>query len=442
MPTWLARPWLGAFACLGLATGASLLLAQILLRPTSRDLHSLAAYLALSGAATMALGWLALRLAERAPGLGIQAKVFLANLVGSGVGLLNVFIVAKLMFLSNAHDLRLLVSLLVFSGALTAFFGIWVAITTAGRIGVVAEAIRALAAARYGESIVIGGGDEVAELGGQVNELRLRLQQVEMERAALDRERRELTAGISHDLRTPLSSLRAMVDALEDRVVESPDEVDRYYSTMRREIERLSSMIDDLFELARMDAGALRLNRESVALQEIAAEVVNAVQAQATSLGLALSLSVRSEPPALFLDGMRMERAIGNLLRNAMEHTPAGGRIDVEIGVGSGWAELKVSDTGAGIGSADLPHIWDRFYRAEHSRARGPGAADGAGLGLAIVRGIVEAHGGSCEARSSPGRGTSITLHLPAGSGTARPAATMQAGGRNMASRKARTPRP
>ena len=250
----MARPGGEAIGCLVLATASGLLLAQILLRPTARDLRSLAAYLIFSGAATLSLGWLALRLAERAATLGIRAKLLLAGAVSSGVGLINVFIVAKLMFLSVQHDLRLLVSLLVFSGVLTASFNIWVAATTAGRIGMVALGIRGLAAGHYRVALPASGGDEVAALSADVNELAGRLRQADEERAALERERRELTAGVSHDLRTPLSSLRAMVDALEDRVVEDPEEVARYYTVMRRELERLNRMVDDLFELAQMDA--------------------------------------------------------------------------------------------------------------------------------------------------------------------------------------------
>lgn len=412
-PSWPFRPWLEALACLALATGAGLLLAQALLKPAPRDLRALAVYLVLSGGTTMAVGWLVLRLAGRAVRLRIRTKVFLAGLVGSGVALANVFITARLMFLSDVHDLRLLVALLVFSGVLTLFFGLWVANTTTERIELVAAGIRSLAAGGYGMRVDVGGGDEVAELAARINELAARLRQAQEERAALDRERRELTAGISHDLRTPLASLRAMVDALDDRVVDDPEEVARYYATMRREIERLMRMIEDLFELARMDAGALRLSRSPVALQEIASEVVDAMQAQADRHGVELSLRVEGNIPTLLLDGGRMERAVANLVRNALEHTPSGGRIDVCVAREDGVAALRVSDTGEGIDAAELPHVWDRFYRAEPSRARGPRAADGAGLGLAIVRGIVEAHGGNVSVQSVSEHGAAFTLRLP-----------------------------
>src|SRR5260370_32536909 len=174
---------------------------------------------------------------------------------------------------------------------------------------------------------------------------------------------------------------------------------------MRREIERLSRMIDDLFELARIDAGALPLHRELISVEEVAADVVDALQPQARLNGVDVELHASGRVTAS-LDGARMERAIANLVRNAIQHTPAGGRIDVAVERQNGSVDVRVTDSGEGIDPVDLPRIWDRVYRAEKSRRRGPGDADGAGLGLAIVRGIIEAHGGSVAAESAPERGS------------------------------------
>jgi len=409
----LVQPWLGAVLALTLAIGVGLLLVQVMMSPPASDQRLLAAYLTISGAATLGAGWIALRVADRAAGLSIQAKSFLSTAIGSGVALLNVFIVAQLMFVSTSHDLKLLVALIIFSAVVTAFFSLWVAGTVSGRIETVASAIRTLASGEYAARAEVAGGDEVALLAEDVNLLATRLQEAEERRLALDRERNELTAAISHDLRTPLASVRAMVEALDDRVVEDDAEVARYYSTMRREIERLNRMIDDLFELARLDAGALQLDRRPVALQEVAAEVVDAMQAQAQQRGVNLAFEAAGEAPELPLDGARIERVAANLVRNALEHTPAGGRVEVGVFVEDGHVVLRVSDTGEGIEAGDLARIWDRFYRAEKSRRRGEDAADGAGLGLAIVRGFVEAHRGTVEASSAPGRGATFTVRLP-----------------------------
>ena len=408
-----AESWPGALLALALAVGSALLLAQLMMAPPAREMRDLAVYLTISGAGSMLLVWLGLRLAGDSGGLTLRARTFVGASIGSVVALLNVLVIARLMFVSASHDLKLLVALLMFSAVVTVCFTSWIANAVSNRVATVVGGIRGLAAGDYATRVPIVGRDEIAGLAADVNTLAGRLEDATRQRDALDRERRDLTAAISHDLRTPLASIRAMVDALDDHVVEDPDEVARYYGVMRREIERLSRMIDDLFELARLDAGALQLDRQPVALQEVAAEVVDAMTPQARAKGVELALRIESHPAPLSLDGGRIERAVANLVRNAIEHTSAGGRIDVSVGALNGAVELHVRDTGEGIDAADLKQIWERFYRGDKSRNRASAPMDGAGLGLAIVRGIVEAHGGSVDARSEIGAGSTFTLRLP-----------------------------
>jgi two-component system sensor histidine kinase BaeS len=168
-------------------------------------------------------------------------------------------------------------------------------------------------------------------------------------------------------------------------------------------------MIDDLFELARIDAGALRLERRPVAIQEIAAETVDAMQARARNSGILLMFDAPKLPP-ISVDGARIERALANLIQNALDHTEPGGRIDVRLLGTNGCVEVRVIDTGPGITPEDLPRVWNRFYRLDRARTRN---GDGAGLGLAIARAIVEAHGGSVDVQSSPGAGATFALRLP-----------------------------
>ena len=401
-----------AVLALALAIGAAVLLTELTMSPSWAELRKLAIYLALAGVASAGLGWVALRGADRMLGPGLRGRAFLSSVIAGAVALLNVIIVGRLMFVSTEHDLNLLLTLVIFSAVITAFFSFSVAATVAGRIENIAAAIRLLAHGAFATRLAPNGNDEVARLSEDVDLLAARLQAADDQRAALDRERRELTAAISHDLRTPLASLRAMTEALNDGIVDEPAEVRRYYATMRREIERLSRMIDDLFELSQLDAGALKLERLPICVQDIAAEVVDAMQAAARLAGVELILNVDSSPPEIEVDGGRIERAIGNLVRNALEHTPGGGRVLVSVAATNGNVDLRVADSGSGIAPSDLPHVWERFYRADISRGRN-GNGDGAGLGLAITRGIVEAHGGSVEAISGGGDGATFVLRLP-----------------------------
>lgn len=401
-----------AVLALALAIGAAVLLTELTMSPSWAELRKLAIYLALAGVASAGLGWVALRGADRMLGPGLRGRAFLSSVIAGAVALLNVIIVGQLMFVSTEHDLNLLLTLVIFSAVITAFFSFSVAATVAGRIENIATAIRLLAHGAFATRLAPNGNDEVARLSEDVDLLAARLQAADDQRAALDRERRELTAAISHDLRTPLASLRAMTEALNDGIVDEPAEIRRYYATMRREIERLSGMIDDLFELSQLDAGALKLERLPICVQDIAAEVVDAMQAAARLAGVELILNVDSSPPEIEVDGGRIERAIGNLVRNALEHTPGGGRVLVSVAATNGNVDLRVADSGSGIAPSDLPHVWERFYRADISRGRN-GNGDGAGLGLAITRGIVEAHGGSVEAISGGGDGATFVLRLP-----------------------------
>jgi signal transduction histidine kinase len=408
-----SRLWIFAALALGLAIGTGLLLAKYLMNPSAGDMGSLAVYLTLSGTVTVGAGWLALRFADRAIGLSLRTKAFVGAAIGSVVALLNVLIVAQLMFVSKSHDLKLLFALLAFSGIVTIFFSLRVASTVAGRIGALAAQIRVLAAGDYSLPVDAAGDDEVDRLATDVDILRRQLLAAEDQRRALDKERRDLTAAISHDLRTPLASVRAMVEALHDEVVDDPEEVRHYHATIKKEIERLNRMLDDLFDLARMDAGAFNLDRRPIDFQEIVTEVVDAAQARARREGVALNLVVQGRPPTLHLDGTRIERAVTNLVSNALEHTASGGSVELTVDAANDRLELSVSDSGEGIHPDDLPHVWERFYRGEKSRNRRAQEADGAGLGLAIVEGIVKAHGGTVHAASTPGRGSTFIIRLP-----------------------------
>jgi signal transduction histidine kinase len=250
---------------------------------------------------------------------------------------------------------------------------------------------------------------ELRELSDELTATHERLAQARSRERALEASRRELVAWVSHDLRTPLAGLRAMAEALEDQVVVDPREVSQYHSQIRREVDRLTLMIDDLFELSRIHAGALRLSKRMVGLEDLVAEVVASAEPVARHKGVRLSgAAVRGMP--VFVDSAEMGRALRNLVTNAIRHTPSDGGVDVLAEVQSGMACVSVSDACGGIPPGDLPRVFDVAFRGESART--PGPQEGAGLGLSIARGIVEAHSGQIAVRNA-GPGCQFLIRLP-----------------------------
>lgn len=415
----LARPMpiltgtLRAVAAIVVAVAIGMGLVQLLLRPPISDLQALGVYMLVSSAVTVAIGAIVVLAMDRAGRTTLRTRIALGAVIGAMVGLLNVLIVSKLMFVSTAHDLRLLAALVGFSSLVALGFSGWVASRISRHLEVVRQRIRGLAAGDYTTRIQPVGAGEISRQARDLNELAELLQASAEARESLDRERRDLTIAISHDLRTPLASLRAMAEALTDGVVSEANEVSRYHSTIRREVERLAQMVDDLFQVAQIDSGALALDRRPISLTEVAAEVTDGMQARAAAAGIALRLDPFAILPPIALDGMLMERAVANLVANAIEHTPRGGSVVVAAQHLGEMHRLSVSDTGEGIASDNRERVWEPFFRADPSRNRVPGRAQGAGLGLAIVRGVVEAHGGTVRLASGE-RGSTFTIDLPA----------------------------
>ena len=250
---------------------------------------------------------------------------------------------------------------------------------------------------------------ELGELSEALTVAYDRLAQARTRERALEASRRELVAWVSHDLRTPLAGLRAMAEALEDQVVTDPREVSQYHTQIRREVDRLSLMIDDLFELSRIHAGALRLSRRMVGLEDLVAEVVASAEPVARAKGVRLTGAAMRGMP-VFIDSAEMGRALRNLVTNAIRHTPSDGVVDVLAEVQSGVACVSVSDACGGIPPADLPRVFDVAFRGESART--PGPQEGAGLGLSIARGIVEAHSGQIAVRNA-GPGCQFLIRLP-----------------------------
>ncbi len=255
---------------------------------------------------------------------------------------------------------------------------------------------------------------ELAGLSDGLVEAHRRLGAARAREQALETSRRELVAWVSHDLRTPLAGLRAMAEALEDQVVTDPREVRRYHSQIRVETDRLAGMIDDLFQLSKIHAGTLRLSPRLVGLEDLIAEVAASTEPVARAKGVRFTGAAASGM-AVHIDPAEFGRAVRNLVTNAIRHTPPDGSIQMIGEIRSGVACVCVADECGGIPPGDLPRVFDVAFRGESART--PDPSGGAGLGLSIARGIVEAHSGQISVRNI-GPGCQFTISLP----LARPA--------------------
>jgi signal transduction histidine kinase len=372
------------------------------------DLELLGLFVSLSGLASFVLGYGGLALASRwRAGLGISFAV--GHVLGVVVVLINVVVTAILMFLSQ-HDLGVLGLLLFFAAALSIFFGATQGQMLADSIAILTKAARRMAGGDLETRVPVTRGDELGELADAFNRMAAQLAEYTRRQRDAEQARRDLIAAVSHDLRTPLSSIRAMVDALCDHVVADDATIDRYHQTIRSETERLNALIGDLFELSRIEAGALELHLEPASLYDLISDTLHSMSPRASSKRIALDGNVPPNLPMVRIDTGRTQRVLVNLVDNAIRHTTEGGRIAITaVDVGRE-IQVDVADTGEGIAEADLPSVFERFYRGEKSRSRDAG---GAGLGLAIARGLVEAQGGRIWARSTKGEGSVFSFTLP-----------------------------
>lgn len=262
--------------------------------------------------------------------------------------------------------------------------------------------------------VEVAGGDEIARLSAAFNAMSRRREQLESARKAM-------VSDVAHELRTPLSNIRGWLEAVEDGIVPADEKL---VASVLEEAVLLQHVIDDLRDLSAADAGELPLTTEPLDVADVLAQTAQGHGPRAEAAGVRLVVEAGPEL-TVQADPVRLRQAVGNLVSNAIRHTPPGGTVllkaagDPPVPARAGrtvgaattaGVRIEVSDTGSGIAPEDLPHVFDRFWRAEKSRSRQTG---GSGLGLSIVRKLIEAHGGTVEAHSTPGTGSTFTLHLP-----------------------------
>ena len=358
-----------------------------------------------------AVAWLGTMPFRRRSLTGLLMSVVLT---GTAASVAAVFASVHEMILSMRDQTRTILVALV-AGVLAAL----VAAVAARRLARDNEVLRS-AIAQLGRGQV--PDDDGDEISGELRDVRTELGEVaralaetrERERA-LESSRRELITWISHDLRTPLAGLRAVAEALEDGVADNPDLA---YKQITAAVERLSGMVEDLFDLSRLQAGAFSADTELLSLDDLVSDCLAALAPLAQAQSVRLTGRV-TQTASVTGNGPELNRALTNVVANAIRHTRAGGTVEVQVGLAGGdtdsgeLAEVSVRDECGGIAAADLPRIFDVGYRGASARTPGGPDRGGAGLGLAIVRGILQAHEGSADVENVAG-GCRFTLRLPA----------------------------
>ena len=251
--------------------------------------------------------------------------------------------------------------------------------------------------------------DELCALAESANAMIRRLAAEEHARAQSEDARRNLVAAVSHDLRTPITSLQLLTEAIGDDIVDG-EHRRAYVDRMRTHIGALSSLIDDLFELSRLEAGDITWSLHQVRLHELVEETIEAMRVQADAKGVRVTATLSDELTVARANPEKLQRVLFNLIQNAIRHTPADGSVVVRAEPSPGHVEIEVADTGTGIAADDRARVFTAFYRGGTDAAR---SGEGAGLGLAVSRAIVEAHGGRIWLADSA-RGTRVRFSLPA----------------------------
>ena len=339
----------------------------------------------------------------------------LQNTVIAGYGItmfiviLDVGLIAKTMFV-DVQDAVLTGIMLIFANGIVMAFGFLLSQALTDRMNELSNAAEEIAQGNLAMRVPVSGNDELATLGNTFNDMAIQLDLMDQRQREMRKTRNELLAWIGHDLRTPLTSIRAILEALSDRVVEDPETVQRYLSTAQKETRYLSHLIDDLFDMSQMEARGLQLDCQNNSMADLISDTIESFTEVAFKRGIILEGSIDPGVDPVYMDAKLIGRVLINLTSNALRYTPSGGTVSLTAHRIGKRIQVEVTDNGDGIKSKDLPFIFEQFYRSEKSRSRQTG---GTGLGLAIARGIIEAHNGQIRAESTEGIGTKITFTLP-----------------------------
>jgi signal transduction histidine kinase len=336
----------------------------------------------------------------------LRYRFLVVAVLGAGVALANLAVMARLMLVSK-HDLTVVMLLVVFAAGTAVAMALVLASGSVRAIDRLVVGARRMGDGTLDEPIGrLEAGPELDQLADALDQAASRLRAAREREQVVEQMRRDLIVAVSHDLRTPLSSLRAMVEAIGDGVVDDGPTMRRYAGEMRRSVDQLVAMVDDLFELTQLDAGAIERETARAEVVDVVRSAIALVEPAAQAKGLSVVTSLEGAGGATC--SPRMVRVLQNLLVNAVRHTPPDGSVRVEAIRDERRLFFAIEDTGEGIDPADLPRVFEPFFRGDPAR-QGPGT----GLGLALAQRIVQAIGGTIEVHSRRDQGTRFAIELP-----------------------------
>ena len=409
--TWIRRaPWLILVigALFALVVAASLFL--ILMQPPTSEMRALISVLSITSLISLGIGYILYRRGWARSG-SLMRTLTLTYIWAALLTLINVGIMQQQMFVSE-HDLQLSGLLLLFAAIIAMTFGLFVSTSVTDGLRQLASTAQQLAAGNLSARVQVSGKDEIAQVGFAFNEMASQLQEVDQQRTELDNLRRDLIAWTSHDLRTPLTSIRVRVEALNDGVVDDPAAVQRYYQSILTDVQALNLLFDDMFELAQLDSVDIALEKAPASLSELIHDSLERFQTLSKEQDVKVEALIGPDLDPVSLNSAKIGRVLDNLLSNSLRYTPRGGRVLIKAQrLDNDHVLVSVEDSGPGFIEEDIPRLFEQFYRGEQARTRATG---GAGLGLAIARGVIEAHNGRIWAENMPTGGARIAFDLPA----------------------------
>jgi signal transduction histidine kinase len=363
-------------------------------------------------AVPVGIAWLAVtHLALRARSAGsLRTQYALATAGTAAIALAGVLWMAHEMFVSS-HDVGMLLAFVGFGAVVGVRTASLLAARTSGDVERLREGLDAIASGDLARRVEPSGPAELRSLARSANAMAESLERARDEVEAADAARRSLVAAVSHDLRTPLASLRLLADAIHDGVISDPAEVETAARRISAHVTALSALVDDLFELARLDAGDITWSLSRLAVGELLDETVEAFRPQAEQKRLHLAGSVEAQLAPITGNPEKLQRVLYNLVQNAVRHTPVDGTVTLHAEPDGGFVRIEVADSGDGVEPEDAERAFERFWRGGSAAAR---PAGGAGLGLTICRAIVEAHGGRIWIEPAAPQGTRVCFTVPA----------------------------